>query len=192
MTNLISVLSASLVLPSSTVFAHSGVLQAEGFLHGFSHPICGGDHVLAMVAVGLWVSQSRVQEIWETPLMFFAAMSLGGVLGMSGLTMPYVEAGILASVLVFGLFVTEATRLPPAWAALIVGLFAAMHGHSHGAELPAGMEAGSYAAGFGTATACLIFTGVWTGTLLQRRDLDTLTRALGGMVTLAGLVLAWS
>lgn len=187
-----TIVSALLFLSPGSALAHTGTGGTGGFLHGFGHPVSGTDHLLAMLAVGLLASQARGRDVWAIPLMFVAAMILGGAVGIAGVSVPYVEAGILASVLVFGLLVAGVSRLSMSWTAPIVGLFAGLHGHAHGAEMPLAVGAGAYTAGFVTATTCLLAVGLGLGELLRRSDLSVATRAVGGVVAMAGLVLVFT
>src|SRR5438552_13637461 len=123
----------ALWLPS-WAYAHVGPGGSSGFLRGFSHPLTGLDHIVAMVAVGLWAAQRGGRSIWLVPVTFVIVMALGGVLGAAGIALPWVERGIIASVLVLGVLIAAAVRLPLAAATLLVGLFALFHGHAHGAE----------------------------------------------------------
>ncbi|NWG73730.1 MAG: HupE/UreJ family protein, partial [Rubrivivax sp.] len=121
--------------------AHSGAGDvAGGFLTGFVHPLQGWDHVVAMVAVGLWGAFLGRPAIWLLPVVFPLVMALGGALGVAGVPLPGVEVGIALSAIVLGGMVAAAARLPLAWAAVVVGAFAIFHGHAHGTELPAGQS----------------------------------------------------
>ena len=118
-------------------FAHTGVGETTGFMHGFSHPIGGVDHILAMVAVGLWATQIGGRALWVVPCTFVGVMVLGGVLGFTGIHMPFVEEGILVSILILGVLIAGAFKIPLMYSSLIVGLFAIFHGYAHGTEMPA-------------------------------------------------------
>jgi urease accessory protein len=125
------------MLLAGPVLAHTGGSVGGGFLTGFAHPISGWDHVVAMVAVGLWGAFLGMPAIWLLPIVFPMVMAFGGALGVVGIPVPSVETGIAVSAIVLGLCVALAIR-PPLWiAAVIVGLFAIFHGHAHGTELPA-------------------------------------------------------
>jgi urease accessory protein len=180
-----------LFLPG-TALAHPGVGAATGFMHGFSHPISGADHLLAMVAVGLWASQIGGRALWAVPCTFVGVMVLGGVLGATGVAVPFVEEGILVSILILGVLIAGAFKLPLVYSSLIVGLFAIFHGHAHGAEMPASTEAASYAAGFAVATAMLHVAGIGLGMLLQKTNLQLISRVAGGAIALSGVYLAIS
>src|SRR5262249_3958276 len=133
---------------STAVQAHTGVGAAQGFGSGLAHPLTGLDHVLAMVTVGLWAAQQGGRRVWLLPLGFMAVMIGGAALGAAGVALPGAERGIALSVLVLGALVAGCVRLPALAGALLVGAFAIVHGHSHGAEMPATAGGLSYAAGF--------------------------------------------
>lgn len=175
-------------LLSSPAMAHSGGGMAGGFVSGFSHPISGWDHVVAMVAVGLWGAFLGAPAIWLLPVVFPLVMAFGGVLGILGVPIPSVEVGIALSAVVLGLCVACAVR-PPLWiAAVIVGLFAIFHGHAHGTELPQAADAYTYAIGFVIATGLLHVAGIAFG-LLARWEVGKLAvRASGGGIALIGVV----
>lgn len=131
-------LAAILTLVASGAAAHTGGHAGEGFLTGFVHPLSGWDHMLAMVAVGLWGAFLGRPAIWQLPVVFPIVMALGGVLGIAGVMLPLVEVGIAASALILGLMIVLAVR-PPLWVAgTVVGAFAVFHGHAHGTELVGG------------------------------------------------------
>src|SRR6476469_10071881 len=122
------------ILGPSTACARTSVSPAHDLVHGLAHPLTSLDHVLAMFAVGLWAAQRGGRAIWFVPLTFVVVMTLGAALGMSGVTVPFVEPGIVLSVIILGVFVAAAVRIPLAVSAGIVGLFAIVHGYAHGAE----------------------------------------------------------
>jgi urease accessory protein len=176
-----------LVVPTcSPAFAHTGS-GSGGFVGGFLHPVFGPDHLVAMVAVGLWGAFLGPPAIWLLPIVFPLVMAGGGVLGILGVPLPGVEIGIAISAIVLGLMVALAAR-PPLWvAAVLVGAFAIFHGHAHGAELPPGTDAVAFSVGFVVATGLLHLTGIAFG-LLARWPAGRLTvRAAGGAIALAGL-----
>jgi urease accessory protein len=173
-------------------FAHTGVGSVSGLGAGWAHPFSGMDHMLAMFAVGLWAAQLGGRAVWAVPLSFVGMMIAGGALGLSGVHVPLVEAGILASLLVLGLLVAFAVRLPLFAGSLLVGMFALMHGHAHGSEMPAALDGLTYAAGFVAATIALHAAGILAGMALQKLNVERLTRLAGGFVALAGVYLAVS
>lgn len=181
---------ASLLWPA-LAWAHAEQGRAEGFLAGLRHPVSGMDHVLAMIAVGLWGAQLGAPAIWLLPVTFPLVMAFGGMLGLAGVALPGVEVGIAVSAIVLGLAVLAEGR-PALWvAALIVGFFAIFHGHAHGAELPAGGDAVLYSAGFVVATGMLHATGIGIG-LVHRWGWGRMAlRGAGAVVASAGVYFLW-
>jgi urease accessory protein len=172
--------------------AHTGVGQTTGFAAGFIHPVGGADHLLAMIAVGLWATQMRGRAVWAVPGTFVIMMIAGGALGMSGVHIPYIEQGILVSVLVLGVLIAGAFKLPLAISGLLVGIFALFHGHAHGAEMPIDIGAVSYSAGFALATALLHAVGILAGTGMRKLNIEKFTRLAGCAIALSGVYLAVS
>lgn len=144
----------ALFLSPAVAFAHAGHDHA-GVLAGLAHPVFGLDHLLAMLAVGLWAAQQSGAARWALPLTFVASMLLGGLLGFAGVQIPLMETGIAASVLAFGVLVAVAVRLPMIVSLGLTALFALTHGVAHGLELPSLASPWGYAAGFVVATATL-------------------------------------
>ncbi len=149
------VLAAVTALLPTAAFAHTGIGATTGFGHGFVHPLTGIDHVLAMTAVGMFAWQLGGRALWLVPATFVGLMAAGGALGVAGVGVPFVEAGIALSVVVLGAIVALGIRSPVAVAMGIVGLFAIFHGHAHGAEMPENAGGLTYALGFMLATAAL-------------------------------------
>jgi urease accessory protein len=174
---------------SNAVYAHTGVGAVSGFSAGFLHPIGGFDHLLAMIAVGLWAAQMGKKAVWMVPSAFVSVMILGGLLGMSGFYLPYIETGILASVFVLGVFIMLALKLPLTVSVLVVGLFAIFHGHAHGAEMPVEMGGLLYSVGFACATALLHLSGIGLGVLAQRLSMEKVTRFAGLAIVASGVYL---
>jgi len=170
------------------VFAHVGQGDVSGgFVAGLEHPVMGLDHVVAMVAVGIWGAQLRAPAIWVLPVTFPLVMSFGGVLGGLGVPIPGIEIGIAVSAIVLGAMVAFAAR-PPLWAAaIIVGIFAIFHGYAHGAELPESANAISYAMGFVVATGCLHALGILIGVINKWRAGTRVLRAGGVLIALCGV-----
>jgi urease accessory protein len=183
---------AWLVLASGTAEAHTGLEHAVSFATGFKHPWTGIDHMLAMVAVGLWAGLNGGRALWAWPAAFVGLMVAGGVLGITGVPVPMVEPGILTSVIVLGLLVLAAARLPVALGAALVALFALLHGHAHGSELPGEAAAATYAAGFALATALLHAIGLGVAHLADGATGRTLVRGAGALVAVVGVALAVS
>ncbi|WIX02379.1 HupE/UreJ family protein [Pseudomonas sp. AR5] len=151
-------IATTLLLSPALAFAHPGHDHA-GVMSGLAHPLFGLDHLLAMLAVGLWAAQQQGAARWALPLTFVATMLFGGLLGFAGIEMPLMETGIAGSVLALGLLVALAVRPPVAIAVGLTALFAASHGVAHGLELPALSSPWGYAAGFVAATAALHAAG---------------------------------
>lgn len=152
------------LLTPALALAHIGQGDISGgFVSGFTHPILGLDHVVAMVAVGLWGAQLGSPAIWILPVTFPLVMAFGGLIGGLDIPIPGIEIGIAASAIALGLMVTVAAR-PPLWiAGLLVGLFAIFHGYAHGAELPESANPLAYAMGFVIATGSLHVIGIFIG-----------------------------
>lgn len=176
---------------ASAAFAHVGSAAAGGFLTGFRHPISGPDHVLAMVAVGLWGAQLGSPAIWLLPVAFPMVMAVGGMLALMGVPLPGIEVGIAASAIVLGAAVTFEVRPPLGVAAAVVGFFALFHGHAHGTELPAGEDALLYSLGFVIGTGCLHAAGIAVGIVHQWSWGRSLLRIAGAGIALSGLVFMW-
>jgi urease accessory protein len=183
--NLLLPFVAFLIMPT-LAHAHGGVGQASGFLYGLSHPLGGLDHICAMIAVGLWAAQMGGRSIWAVPLAFVSVMALGGLLGMMGINLPFIEQGIIASVILLGVFIAAAVRLPLAASMTIVGLFALCHGDAHGAEMPGTASGLAYAAGFVLATAFLHACGIGLGIGIQKLTTARVVRLTGVAVALCG------
>lgn len=183
------VLTVALLLATSPAEAHVFGAGGAGFLEGLGHPLAGWDHLLAMLAVGIWASQIGRPAWWMLPMVFPAAMAGGGVLGWLGVPVPAVEAGIALSVLVLGVLIGFAVR--PALSASIplVALFAVFHGHAHGVELPETASPTLYGLGFILATLTLHLMGLALGSLVRLREGGPALRWGGGAMAVAGLVL---
>lgn len=172
---------------ASPAFAHTEAGVAGGLVSGFLHPIFGLDHLVAMVAVGLWGAQLGKPAIWLLPVTFPLIMALGGVAGVAGIPLPAIEIGIALSALVLGLMVLFSLRPPLVIAALLVGFFAIFHGHAHGTELPTAANPLAYGVGFVVSTGLLHLAGITLG-LLTRWPLGTRAiRGLGGMIAALGV-----
>ncbi|WXL27012.1 HupE/UreJ family protein [Ectopseudomonas mendocina] len=182
-----SLLGLTLLLSPALAFAHPGHEQHAGLLAGLTHPLFGLDHLLAMLAVGLWAAQQSGAARWALPLTFVCSMLVGGLLGFAGVEIPLMETGIAASVLAFGLLVAVAIRLPMAIALSLTALFALTHGVAHGLELPDASSPWGYAIGFVAATAALHGCGYLLVRLLPQAAAP-LVRILGAVTALSG---AW-
>ena len=172
-------------------FAHPQAGEAKGFLTGFRHPISGLDHVLAMVAVGLWGAQLGSPAIWLLPVAFPMVMAFGGMLGLMGVPLPGVEYGIAASAILLGAAVMFEIRPPLALAAILVGFFAIFHGHAHGTELPPGQSGLLYSIGFVIATGCLHAVGIGIGAVHRWLWGQRLLRFAGAIVAMGGMFFLW-
>jgi urease accessory protein len=161
-------LAFTIAATPTAALAHGGHGEVAGFVHGFAHPFGGLDHVVAMLAVGLLAYQLGGRALWLVPSTFVAVMAIGGMLGATGIALPYVEAGIAASIIVLGAAIAFGIRTPAVMAASVAGLFAVFHGYAHGAEMPLGGSALQYGLGFVAATALLHLIGIGAGVALGR------------------------
>ena len=174
-----------------TASAHIQKGAAVGLLTGFLHPLSGLDHVLAMVAVGLWGAQLGSPAIWLLPVAFPLVMALGAMFGLMGVPLPGIEYGIAASAILLGAAVLFEVRPPLAMAAILVGFFAIFHGHAHGTELPPGQSALLYSLGFVIATGCLHAVGIGIGTVHRWSWGQILLRVAGAVVAMGGVFFMW-
>lgn len=184
---LILAVAAMALVPAAQ--AHTFGVQGAGFAAGLSHPFLGLDHLLAMLAVGLWAAQLGGRALLRVPLAFMTLMALGCALALGGLALPAVETGIAVSVLVLGLLIALAARFPLAAGMLLAGAFALFHGHAHGQELPQAASAFLYSTGFLLATGVLHAAGAGLGILFSRGLAANGVRVMGGGIAAAGLVL---
>jgi len=181
-----TILTALFIFVASQVAAHTGEGINTGFASGFWHPILGWDHVVAMVAVGLWGAFLGAPAIWILPIVFPLVMALGGALGVAGVQLPAVETGIALSGVVLGLLIAFAVKAPIWVAAVIVGLFAIFHGHAHGTELPEAFSPYGYAVGFVVGTGLLHMVGIGFGVLTRSEAGRIAVRGAGGVIALVG------
>ena len=179
------------LLAPALALAHQETGQAAGFLSGLAHPVSGLDHVLAMIAVGLWGAVLGPPAIWVLPVAFPVVMALGGLLGLLGIPVPGVEIGIALSAIILGAMVLAELRLALWLAAAVVAFFAIFHGHAHGQELPEGTSALLYSLGFVVATGLLHAVGILLGEAHRWAVGRQAVRAAGGGVALAGLFFLW-
>jgi urease accessory protein len=178
---------AAAAFVAENAHAHTGAELLGGFTSGFHHPLFGFDHLLAMLAVGLWGAQMGGRAVWSLPVTFPLIMALGGLAGMAGLPLPSVETGIALSVLALGLVIAFAWRPFELAALALIGVFAIFHGYAHGAELPSAADPAAYSAGFVIATGSIHLSGVAIG-LLAGKALDGwLSRGLGGAIAAVGV-----
>ena len=170
--------------------AHNLAHEGASLSAGFAHPLSGWDHVLAMLAVGLWATQQRGQAVWRLPLVFLILMTVGAIAAGAGLVLPAVETGIATSLLVLGLLLALAVRPPAAVSMALVGLFALFHGVAHGVEMPQAAPAMAFALGFILATTLLHLLGIHLGRLC-RGELTTRLLRIGGSGIAASSILTW-
>ncbi|MCB1390115.1 MAG: HupE/UreJ family protein [Rhodobiaceae bacterium] len=182
-TVLAAALAASATL-AGPALAHTGG-DVAGLHAGIVHPILGADHLLAMLAVGIWSAAQPVRKAWHAPAAFLALLAIGAVLGMAGVAFPMVEPGILASVVVIGLLAAFARTMPETLALMLIGGFALFHGHAHGAEATGAL--GGYMTGFLAASATLHLGGYGVGRLASRLRYGLIGSGLA--VSAAGLAL---
>jgi urease accessory protein len=178
---------AAIVQFPETAFAHTEGHNVSGFFSGLSHPIGGWDHILAMVAVGLWGALLGPPALWILPIAFPIAMAAGGMLGLLGIPLPWVEIGIAVSSIVLGFLILGNMQLNLAIEIPLVMIFALFHGHAHGTELSPGADAVLYSLGFVIATGLLHALGIGIGSIDKLPQGRFAVRALGGGVLLGGV-----
>lgn len=166
----------ALVITQVSLSAHTGIGSVSGFSAGFGHPIGGADHILAMVAVGLWAAQMGGRAVWSVPLTFVTMMIIGAFLGLQGVHIPFVEEGILLSVVVLGAMIGAGVKMPIVFSALLVGIFAIFHGTAHGAEMPLNVSHLEYALGFVVSTALLHITGIVAAMVIRKMTVLEVSR----------------
>jgi urease accessory protein len=183
---------AALLMAAATMpaYAHIGIGPTSSFSAGFSHPFSGLDHLTVMIAVGLWAALKGGKAIWAWPVAFVGVMLAGAGLGMAHIPIPFVEPGILASVVALGLLVALAVGLPVSAGVAIIGIFALFHGHAHGTEVPENAGGFEYMMGFAVATTILHALGISTG-LASGLRYRALTRAAGALCAAIGIGLAF-
>ena len=170
----------------SPALAHVGIGSTASFAAGVAHPLSGLDHIAVMVAVGLWAALKGHRALWVWPATFVAVMLAGGALGMAHVPVPFVEPGILASVVALGLLVALAVDLPVWLGAAVIALFAIFHGHAHGAEVAENIGGAEYMAGFALATAALHAAGIGFALLMNRVHARAVIRVAGVACVLIG------
>jgi len=180
------------VLVATPALAHTGAGSVSGFASGFSHPIGGLDHLLAMIAVGILASQQGGKSLWLLPVSFVAMMVVGGALGIAGVAVPFVELGIVGSVIVLGAVIALGKHMPTGAAMVLVGVLAIFHGHAHGTEMPVDASGFEYGLGFALATAMLHAVGLGLGLAALKaaeKFAPVAVRIGGGVIAAAGLAL---
>jgi urease accessory protein len=183
-----AVAAAFVLALQSPALAHVG-FHPHGIADGIAHPFSGIDHILAMLAVGLWASQLGRPAWWLLPITFPVVMALGAALGFAGVTLPWTEIGIAVSVLVLGAVIAFAVTPSLAVSVALIAAFALVHGYAHGAELPAAASPLAYGLGFVAATVTLHGIGLGAGTLANHAAGRTAMRSAGAVIALAGIVL---
>ncbi|MBV9572252.1 MAG: HupE/UreJ family protein [Alphaproteobacteria bacterium] len=190
MRSILRVCIAALVFMPVSASAHVGIGGTHGFVHGFAHPLSGVDHVLAMVAVGMFAAHLGGRALWLVPLTFVSIMAVAGLAGMAGVRLPFAEIGIGLSIIVLGMAVALQVSVPTLAAMAAVGFFAIFHGHVHGAEMPASVSGLTYGLGFVFATALLHGIGIGLGLAIARAGKAYSRRILqisGSAMALAGV-----
>lgn len=185
--------TALAMLAATPAAAHLPPGEYGSFLAGVTHPLFGLDHVLAMIALGLWAAQIGGRALWQVPTAFVVAMLAGFGLALAGLPLPFVEPAILASIIVLGLVVAMALRPTPPWAVALVAGFALFHGHAHGGELGSAYAL-TFGAGFALATAALHAMGLIIALVFARAlqaGSGLVLRLMGGATALAGAAIAF-
>lgn len=190
----LSLTAATLAATTLPAFAHLNPEEHGSFMAGFSHPLFGADHILVMVAVGIWAAQiasasNKRKALLIIPAAFVGTMAFGFLLALGGIELPFVEPTILASIIALGLLVAMATRVPVSVAAAIVGVFALFHGHAHGGELGSA-GALQFGVGFVVATMGLHVAGIALGMAIAKLG-TVAVRILGGLTALTGLSLVF-
>jgi urease accessory protein len=180
-----------LLLWPFAAWAHVEAGQAGGLASGLLHPVSGLDHVLAMIAVGLWGAQLGSPAVWLLPVAFPMMMAFGGMLGLIGIPVPGVEVGIALSAVILGALILGEARLPLAGAVLVVAFFAIFHGHAHGTELMPGQNAMLYSLGFVIATGTLHAVGIGIGLVHRWKAGRLVLRGAGSVVLAGGLFFLW-
>jgi len=181
-------LSVTMLAYIPTAGAHNIGAEGAGFITGLAHPFMGLDHLLAMIAVGIWAAQRGGSAVWRLPLSFIVVMAVAALISACGFNIPALEPLITGSVVLLGLMVVFAIRLPINLSMLLVGLFAVVHGYAHGLEIPQASSAILYGSGFVLATTLLHLIGIGLGKVAYRKHL--LSRLSGSIIAIAGLYLA--
>ncbi len=184
-------ISAVILFWASSAYAHVEQGQAAGFLTGLQHPWSGLDHILAMIAVGLWGAQLGNPALWVLPVTFPMVMAFGAMMGLLGIPVPGIEVGIAVSAILLGIMVLAEVRPNLAIAAVLVGFFAIFHGHAHGTELPPGQSGLLYSMGFVIATGVLHGVGIAIGLIHRWPAGRVILRGAGGIIAAMGVRFLW-
>ena len=183
-------LAALVAAIPALALAHPGHEHTTSFMTGFMHPMGGLDHLLAMLAIGLWAASLGGRALWAVPTAFVGTMLVGGALAVAGVQVPFIEQGIVLSVILMGALLLGAARFSVVTCAGIAGLFAIFHGAAHGLEMPLNANGAEYALGFAVATALLHVVGIGFGAVIARFQAPIVTRVTGSVIAIAGLFLA--
>ena len=189
-TSIVRIVALSSAYAPSTAWAHTGFDNVRGFMHGFSHPFSGVDHILVMLLVGIFSYRLGGRALWMVPTSFVVVMGAGGIIGAAGITMPFLETGIALSVVVLGTSVVFDLKGPATAAIAIVSPFAIIHGNAHGMEMGANAFSVAYPAGFMLATALLHVSGMGISALNEKisRSCEGLViRSIGGVAAVVGI-----
>lgn len=183
------------MLWTQSAYAHVEIGKAAGFANGFKHPWSGWDHILAMIAVGLWGAQLGAPAVWLLPVVFPMVMAFGGFLGLIKIHLPGVEYGIALSAVLLGAMVAGEVKSKRKgfliFAAVLVGMFGLFHGHAHGSEMEEGQSAMLYSIGFVIATGTLHACGIAIGVIHRWPAGRVALRAAGAVIVLGGLYFLW-
>ncbi|WP_295761611.1 HupE/UreJ family protein [Undibacterium sp.] len=194
--NISRAITAGLLLIPSLALAHGDVSHlpagVQGFSSGFLHPLTGFDHLLAMLAVGIWAAQNRRTGMWLLPVMFPLMMLVGAAIGLQAYALPGIETGIALSVAALGLLIGFAVSLPAFASAALIAVFAMLHGYAHGAELPAAASGLIYCLGFLASTATLHLIGLVLGLSFRRFLGETASKLTGAMIASCGLLFLYN
>jgi urease accessory protein len=182
--------AAAMAMFATPALAHTGHGDVSTFRDGLLHPLFGLDHVLAMLAVGLWAGMVGGRALMAWPASFVIAMLAGGIVGVALPGLPMVEPAIALSVVTLGTVVAFGWRLPTVVGAAVCAAFGIVHGYAHGAEMPGGQPFVLYGAGFALATAALHGVGITLALTGQRHAGPLATRVAGALTTVAGMWLA--
>ncbi|MFZ6765443.1 HupE/UreJ family protein [Undibacterium sp. Di26W] len=183
-----AIIALSLAMTTLPASAHDSVLHTmNALLDGFLHPFTGFDHLLAMLAIGIWAAQQKHARAWLIPASFPLMMVAGGALALAGIALPGVEHGIAASVVVLGLLISFAVKLPVGAGMAMVSVFAVAHGYAHGQEMPANASALLYGSGFVVATVLIHVIGWMAGKTAQQWMASQLPRIAGAGIAMAGV-----
>ena len=183
-------LAALIAALPTLALAHSGHEHTSSFMTGFMHPMGGLDHLLAMLAVGLWAANIGGRALYIVPIAFVGAMLLGGGMAVAGISIPFIEQGILLSVILMGALLIGSVRFPVTVCAVVAGSFALFHGAAHGLEMPLSSNSMAYALGFASATALLHIVGIGFGRATSHFQALFATRITGLLIALTGIFLA--